>query len=185
MNIKVFFFTAFMLLCSQNLVAQDFYEIRTAQTVFNYPESVGIEVMIDSVFTSDFVLSQHYDEIRVRAPWLDGFAVYRNAVISLTEHESISLMHSPSYEAPKLSKREIVRSSMNPDRFNLSATFSNQVVFEYLDGEVSASFNGEDIPLLESKYSDSYLIEFKDFLFKLTFYPSVGRFWYVVDNQHD
>lgn len=185
MKLKVVLFALMLFSFSLQLLAQDYYEIRTERTVFNYPKSVGIEVMIDSAFTSDFELSQNYDEIRISAPWRDGYAIYKNAIIERIEHENATSTQKSYSNVPTLSNREIVRSTTNPNRFNLSAIFSNQVVFEYLDGVANASYKGERIPLLESKYRDSYLIEFEDFLFKLTFYPTVGRFWYVVENQHD
>lgn len=154
--------------------AQDYYEIKTENhEVYNYPKNIDVTVTDENGSTSKVVLHKKYKEISIITSWNENPEVYKNATITLVKR------NDPYYETvskPKLLEKKIEKSSTIENTYTLRAVFSNGLVFEFIDGKVSAKQND-----VELEIKNKYLVQTNEGLFKLSFYPKKGEFWYVIE----
>ncbi len=80
--------------------------------------------------------------------------------------------HSYGVEA----KKEVSNSKILDGMKNLTLTFSNGVIFNYIDGKASASLHGESL-----KIKGKYLVYSELGVAKVSFNPSTGTTWYVFE----
>ncbi len=69
-------------------------------------------------------------------------------------------------------------SEVNQGKYNIKLSFSNGVVFNYIDGKFNATQN--------DKYLDikgRYLIQANDGILKVSFHPSSGETWWVFEEK--
>uniref|UniRef100_UPI00404A58D5 hypothetical protein n=1 Tax=Flavobacterium sp. TaxID=239 RepID=UPI00404A58D5 len=166
--------TLFIILVANYIQAQDYYEIQTEKhVVYNYPKNIDLTVTDENGSTSKVALNKRYKEISIIASWYENPKVYKNAKITLVKR------NDPYYETvskPKLLEKKIEKSSTIENTFTLKAVFSNGLIFEFIDGKVSAKQN--DINL---EIKNQYLVQTNEGLFKISFYPNNGEFWYVIE----
>jgi hypothetical protein len=77
---------------------------------------------------------------------------------------------------PYAISKEITKSEVNENKYNLEMEFSNGLVFSYQDGEVIAIQNGKELNV-----QSRFLVSTPEGLLKLSFAPSKGEVWYVFD----
>ena len=71
-------------------------------------------------------------------------------------------------------EKELLKSSKNPEKYNLKMTFSNGIIFNYEDGKYSATLEEQPL-LIEHKY-----IIYSDLgKAKISFNPNNGVVWWV------
>ena len=161
-----------------NIQAQDYYEIRTEnELVYNYPKNIDFTVTNENGTTSKVTLNKKYKEISIMASWSENPETYKNATITLVKRND---SYNVTVSKPQLLEKKIKKSTTIENSYTLKAVFSNGLVFEFADGHASAQQN--DITL---EIKNKYLVQTKEGLFKISFYPKNGEFWYVIDTKND
>lgn len=73
-------------------------------------------------------------------------------------------------------KKELTRSTLYPERYNLKFELSNGISFFYQDGKYSAHLDGKDLTI-----AGKYVIETKLGTAKLSFNPRTAELWWVFE----
>lgn len=166
--------TLLIILIVSTIQAQDYYEIKTENhVVYNYPKNIDLTVTDENGSTSKVALNKTYKEISINASWNEYPEVYKNATITLVKR------NEPYYETitkPTLLEKKIEKSTTIENTYTLKAVFSNGLIFEFIDGKVSAKQND-----IELEIKNKYLVQTNEGLFKISFYPKKGEFWYVIE----
>lgn len=154
--------------------AQDYYEIKTENDeVYNYPKNIDLTVTDENGLTTKVTFNKKYKEISIIASWNKNPEIYKNATINLVNHNNTFYATS---KKPALLEKKIEKSTTVKNTYTLKAIFSNGLVFEFINGKVSAKQNDVDLEI-----KNKYLVQTKEGLFKLSFYPENGEFWYVIE----
>jgi hypothetical protein len=166
--------TLLIIIITSTIQAQDYYEIKTENNVvYNYPKNIDLTVTNFDGLTSKLVLNKKYKEISIIASWSENPEVYKNATITLVKRDD------PYYAPvtkPHLIEKKIEKSATIENTYTLKAVFSNGLIFEFVDGKVSAKQND-----IELEIKNKYLVQTKEGLFKISFYPKKGEFWYAIE----
>lgn len=160
------------------LQAQDYYAIQSEkQLVYYYPKKCQITVKEGNSISSNFELEKKYNQISVVTTWDTKPMVHQNATIHIIEHNDKPFDHN---NTPTLILKKIEKSLLTNGTYNLEIEFSNSLHFEYKEGKVIAK---QKERILEVK--NKYLVATHEGLFKISFNPYNGAFWYVIDNKDE
>jgi hypothetical protein len=166
--------TLLIILTTSSIQAQDYYQITTENNIiFNYPKNIELTLTDENDSISKIAINKKYNEIRIITSWNKNPELYKNATITLVNR------NNPYHEAgpkPQLLEKKIKKSTTVKNSYTLKAIFSNGLIFEFIDGKVSAKQNE-----IELEIKNKYLVQTNEGLFKLTFYPKKGEFYYVIE----
>ena len=166
--------TLLIILIVSTIQAQDYYEIKTENhVIYNYPKNIDLTVTDENGEISKIVLNKKYKEISIIASWNENPEVYKNSTITLVKR--IDPYYATATK-PHLLEKKIEKSANIENTYTLKAVFSNGLVFEFVDGKVSAKQND-----IELEIKNKYLVQTKEGLFKISFYPKNGEFWYAIE----
>lgn len=164
----------FIILIASHMQAQDYYEIKTENhVVYNYPKNIAITATDENGSTSKVALNKKYKEIRIITSWKENPEVYKNATITLVKRNDT---YYETVTKPKLLEKKIEKSTTIENTYTLKAVFSNGLVFEFIDGKATAKINDIDLEI-----KNKYLVQTNEGLFKISFGPKTGEFWYVIE----